>query len=150
MARRSATTTRRGGRSARPPAPPADWASLRPRVTPELLESISRRIVEQFDPERIVLFGSYAHGRPTLDSDVDLLVVMESDEPFLPRVRRVRAAASVPFLPMDIIVATPAEVRERLDMGDTFMAGILKEGILLYERGGRVGAQSGGRLPTRD
>jgi predicted nucleotidyltransferase len=52
----------------------------RVRVTKRLLHNMVQRIVARFQPEKIILFGSYAYGRPHADSDVDLLVIMESDE----------------------------------------------------------------------
>jgi len=112
-----------------------EWSAVRPRVTKRLLGQIASRIAERFHPEKIILFGSYANGRPTLDSDVDLLVVMQSEEPLFPRIRRVAEVAQVPYLPMDVIVRTPVEVAERLAMGDSFLAGILEKGTVLYDRG---------------
>jgi predicted nucleotidyltransferase len=109
-----------------------DWATLYPPVTDALLADITRRIVEKFQPYKVLLFGSYAYGTPDLDSDVDLLVVMDSDEPMAQRIRRVTEVAKVRFLPMDIIVRTPAEVAQRLAMGDFFLAEILDKGKVLY------------------
>ncbi|HET6387634.1 MAG TPA: nucleotidyltransferase domain-containing protein [Armatimonadota bacterium] len=110
------------------------WARLRPRVSERLLSDIVERIVRQFHPKRIILFGSYAYGKPDINSDVDLLVIMESEDPLFPRIRQVADAADVPFLPMDVIVYTPAEIKERLDKEDHFIANILKRGRVLYER----------------
>ena len=124
---------RRGGKS-EPAAPPVEWASLRPVVTDALLHEIVDRVVAAFAPEQIVLFGSYAYGTPDLNSDLDLLVVMDSDEPMARRITRVSAAAQVPFLPMDVLVYTPAEVRERLAKGDFFLSEILAQGRVLYQR----------------
>lgn len=109
-----------------------DWATLRPPVTDALLADITWRIVEKFQPHKVVLFGSYAYGTPDLDSDVDLLVVLDSDEPMAQRIRRVTEVAKVRFLPMDVLVRTPAEIAERLAMGDFFMAEILEKGKVLY------------------
>jgi predicted nucleotidyltransferase len=114
--------------------PIPDWATLRPSVTETLLADITRRIVEKFQPYKVVLFGSYAYGAPDLDSDVDLLVVMDSNEPMAQRMRRVTEVAKVRFLPMDVIVRTPAEMAERLAMGDFFLAEILEKGKVLYCR----------------
>jgi predicted nucleotidyltransferase len=111
-----------------------DWGTLRPPVTEALLAGITRRIVEKFQPYRVVLFGSYAYGAPDLESDVDLLVVMDSDEPMAQRIRRVTEVAKVRFLPMDVIVRTPAEMAQRLAMGDFFLAEILEKGKVLYRR----------------
>jgi len=111
-----------------------DWATLRPSVTEALLVGITRRIVEKFQPNTVILFGSYAYGTPDLDSDVDLLVVMDSDESMAQRIRQVTEVAKIRFLPMDIIVRTPAEMAERLAMGDFFLAEILEKGKVLYRR----------------
>jgi predicted nucleotidyltransferase len=90
--------------------------------------------VERFQPYQVVLFGSYAYGTPDIFSDVDLLVVMDSDETMAQRIRRVSEVAKVRFLPMDIIVRTPAEMEERLAIGDFFIAEILEKGKVLYQR----------------
>ncbi len=117
-----------------PPRPGPDWSSLRPAVTEELLGDVADRIVRQFAPERIVLFGSYAGGTPDSDSDLDLLVVMESQERVAQRIRRVAEVAHVRFLPMDILVYTPAELRHRLEAGDHFLRQVLATGRTFYER----------------
>ncbi len=103
--------------------------------TEDWLPEVVRRIVEVFDPQRILLFGSHAYGETGPDSDVDLLVVMESDE--RPAARSARIASvllDVPF-PMDILVRTPAELHYRLQIGDYFFREILERGRVLYERG---------------
>ena len=105
-----------------------------PRVTPELLQEMTRKIVERFDPEKVILFGSHAWGAPGPDSDVDLLVVMESDERPAERSVQVRMACRPRFLPMDILVRTPAELKRRLAMGDPFVRRVVEEGEVLYER----------------
>lgn len=112
----------------------ADWATLRPAVTDALLSDMTQRIVEKFRPYKVVLFGSYAYGTPHLYSDVDLLVVMDSDETMAQRIRRVSEVAKVRFLPMDLIVYTPTEIEERLALGDFFIAEILEKGKVLYRR----------------
>ena len=115
----------------------AEWTQLRPRVTKSLLAGIVQRIVEKFRTEKIILFGSYANGVPDRDSDLDLLVVMDSKEPMSQRIRRVTEVAKVRFLPMDIVVRTPAEIDERLAIGDFFIADILSTGKVLYQRDAR-------------
>ena len=96
------------------------------------IEALSRLIAERFRPERIVLFGSRASGRPHRDSDVDLLVVL----PF--RGHSARKAAEIlnsvqPDFPVDLIVRTPAELRKRLDLEDAFLSDIMQRGKVLYE-----------------
>jgi len=92
------------------------------------------RVAREFRPEKIFLLGSYAHGLPDEDSDVDVLIVMP-----LPRGRRdVRQAAAIrervqASFPMDVIVRSPQQVARRLARGDGFIADILRHGQLMYE-----------------
>nr|HID12342.1 nucleotidyltransferase domain-containing protein [Anaerolineae bacterium] len=105
-----------------------------PPVTEERLQEMVQRIVEAFDPERIILFGSYASGEPTPHSDVDLLIVMEDgDRPARRSARIARVLLDVPF-PIDILVRTPTELQHRLHIGDYFIQEILERGRVLYER----------------
>jgi predicted nucleotidyltransferase len=111
-------------------------------ATGEQLQEVVRRIKRAFDPQRILLFGSHAYGKPMADSDVDLLVVMESSE--RPAVRSAAIAKElldIPF-PMDILARTPDEIRYRLEIGDHFIREILERGEVLYER--RVPERMGG------
>jgi len=99
------------------------------------IREFSRRVAEEFRPERIILFGSYARGRPTADSDVDLLVVL----PF--RGRGARKAIEIlsrvePGFPVDLLVRTPRQIRQRLAWGDFFIREILERGKVLYETAG--------------
>lgn len=103
-------------------------------VTEELLREVTKRIVEAFDPEKIILFGSHAYGTPTPDSDVDLLIIMESDERPAKRSMRVSKVLQPRPFPMDILVRTPQEVARRLSLGDYFFIEIMKRGKVLYER----------------
>ena len=101
-------------------------------VTRRQITAFSRRIAEEFKPERIILFGSYAKGSPTEDSDVDLLVVM----PF--KGRPVDQSVDIrlktrPSFPIDLIVRTPKGVRKRIAMGDDFIKDIIEDGKVLYE-----------------
>ena len=103
-------------------------------VTTQILDEIVRRIVAALDPERIILFGSYAGGVPHADSDVDLFVVMETELPPARRELEVcRLLRPRPF-PVDIIVKTPAEMEEAARQHDGFLGEILAEGEVLYER----------------
>jgi len=101
-------------------------------VTMKQIEDVGRQIGQRFSPERVILFGSYAEGQPTKDSDVDLLVVMRTKGSPVDQSVEIRLAVRPPF-PMDLLVRTPEKVRERLDMGDPFMRRILEKGRLLYE-----------------
>lgn len=98
------------------------------------LEEIKRRLVKELDPQQIILFGSHAYGQPNADSDVDLLIVMDSHERPVVRAARVsRLLRPKPF-PMDIIVRTPEEIRYRLEIGDQFVREIFERGRVLYDQ----------------
>lgn len=108
----------------------------------------ARRIVENFRPERIILFGSYAYGEPNADSDVDLLVVMPARNQ-LDQAAKIRLALEAPFA-MDLIVRTPERMKKRLQTGDSFTTEILSKGKVLYEaKHSSLGEESGGRSRYR-
>jgi predicted nucleotidyltransferase len=109
------------------------------------IHRLARQIAEQFQPERILLFGSYAYGEPHRDSDVDLLVVMEAKDPIVQAIR-IRRATEHPF-PLDILVRTPEEVRWRTEEGDSFLCEVLGKGKVLYEKANEgMGSKGRGRL----
>jgi len=98
-----------------------------------LPERIATSIVSEFSPERVVLFGSHAWGKPDAASDVDLLVVLDTDDALAMEgaiARRCRPR----FVPMDILVRSPSELAERLRIGDPFMKRVVTQGRVLYER----------------
>ena len=96
------------------------------------INDLSRRIACQFRPRRILLFGSYATGRPTTDSDVDLLVIMPHKGKAVEKSVEIRMKVR-PGFPLDILVRSPKKVKERIAMGDTFMQDIVEKGKVLYE-----------------
>jgi len=103
-------------------------------VTEEALDEIVRRIVSALDPEKIILFGSYVYGTPSADSDVDLLVIMETDARPADRYLAVsRLLRPRPF-PLDILVKTPEEIAHALASGDFFIRELISKGRVLYER----------------
>lgn len=105
-----------------------------PPVTAELLESIVQRIVAGVDPEKIILFGSYAYGQPTHDSDLDVFIIQETNARPAERILAVsRCLRPRPF-PMDILVRTPEEIRAALEQGDAFLTELLARGTVLYAR----------------
>jgi len=101
-------------------------------VTMRQIEDVSRRIAQQFHPERILLFGSYAWGTPSPDSDVDLLVIIPFEGKSVAKSVEMRLMVRPPFA-VDLLVRTPEKVRERLALGDPFIRSILEEGKVLYE-----------------
>jgi uncharacterized protein len=117
-------------------------------IPKRVIRDFARRVAERFQPEKIILFGSYAYGTPHEDSDVDILVVM-------PARSQLRQAFNIdvacePCFPLDIIVRTPENMRWRLEEGDSFLREIVSRGKVLYEKADkRVGAKSGSRLSSR-
>src|SRR3989338_5614693 len=105
-----------------------------PEATKTELKKIVRQVVDAYRPEKIILFGSYAYGRPDADSDLDLLIIKKTSERFIERWINVRQIVSdtkrsIPFEP---IVLTPDEIKERLAIGDQFLEEIIKKGEVLY------------------
>lgn len=94
------------------------------------------RLAREFKPWKIILFGSYAYGRPGPDSDVDVLVVMPLDGNPVDKSVEMRLKLR-PRFPLDLLIRTPAKVRERLAMGDDFIRDIFEKGEVLYEASGR-------------
>ena len=105
-----------------------------PTVDERTLRKIVHRMVQALQPKKIILFGSYADGTPSPDSDVDLLVIMETSAPPAERYLTVsRLLRPRPF-PVDILVKTPKEIRRALDQGDFFIREITTHGLILYEQ----------------
>jgi predicted nucleotidyltransferase len=103
-------------------------------ITPKKIRQAAQKIAEAVHPDKIILFGSFAYGKPTPDSDVDLLVIMESNQSVHTRMVRLSKVLSPRPFPADIITRTPAELRERLEIGDCFFKEIVTKGTVLYER----------------
>jgi predicted nucleotidyltransferase len=103
-------------------------------ITNAKIRQAVQKVVDTINPEKIILFGSFAHGKPNPDSDVDLLIIMKSDRSPHARARQVSEILYPRPFPVDIIVRTPAEVAERLALGDCFFNEIFTKGKVLYER----------------
>ncbi len=101
-------------------------------VTMNQIEELGRRIGREFHAHRVVLFGSYARGVPSGDSDVDLLIILPFEGKSVYQSVEMRMRLR-PTFPVDLIVRTPENVRERIEMGDNFMREVLEEGKVLYE-----------------
>jgi predicted nucleotidyltransferase len=100
------------------------------------IESITRRIVEAFHPRRVVMFGSRARGDARPDSDVDLMVEMETDLSPPRRAMAIDALFGLRGWAMDVLVYTPAEVRQHRQYRNSLLRVIEAEGKVLYERPG--------------
>jgi len=103
------------------------------KVTNELLSKVSDCIVESIQPEKIVLFGSYAWGKPHPDSDVDLFVVVSSsDLPAYKRARAVYRSLRDIVVPFDVIVQTRNEVERAVQVPSSLAHKVMDEGKVLY------------------
>src|SRR3954454_4483000 len=118
----------------RSPAPepvPPRWYRGKDIPMP-VIRRFARQVAERFQPEKIILFGSYAYGTPHDDSDVDILVVMPARSQ-LGIATRIEIAIASPF-PLDIIVRTPKEMKWRLEERESFLTEVTTKGKILYEK----------------
>jgi predicted nucleotidyltransferase len=117
-------------------------------VPMRVIRNFARCVAERFEPEKIILFGSYAYGKPHADSDVDILVVMPARNE-LDQMARIDLTCESCF-PLDILVRTPANLRWRLQEGDSFLREIVSRGKVLYEKVDQgMAAKGRKRLPRR-
>ena len=108
----------------------------RKRIPQEAIDEVVRQIVEKFKPQKIILFGSYARGNPRPESDLDLLIVLDTSLKETKQSLEIRRHLGVMF-GLDLVVYTPQHLKDRVEMGDWFLRDILKEGKVLYEAGSR-------------
>lgn len=99
------------------------------------IPEIKEKIVKAINPEKIILFGSYAWGKPTDDSDVDLFIVKKSKKRRIDRAREAREAISGSGVPVDILVYTPEELKKSIvENQNLFIEDIARNGKILYEK----------------
>jgi predicted nucleotidyltransferase len=101
-------------------------------VDEQEIRSLSERIAKEFQPQRIILFGSYATGRPTPDSDVDLLVILPFEGKNLTKSLEILNYTNPPF-PIDLLARTPEDTERRYREGDPLIREALDRGKVLYE-----------------
>jgi predicted nucleotidyltransferase len=99
----------------------------------ERVKAISKRLKKEYGAQEVILFGSHARGEATEDSDVDILVIAPTTEPFFQRIASVKRLIRDlrNGLPVSPIVLTQEEIEERVRVGDQFIEGILEEGVEL-------------------
>lgn len=95
-----------------------------------LIRSISERIKSRFNPQKVILFGSRAVGDAEKNSDIDILVIVETDESVKKLAWRIRNELES-TVPIDILVRTPRQIDTRLELGDFFIRDIIEKGIPL-------------------
>jgi len=102
----------------------------------DLMQDIIRRIVATAQPEKIILFGSRARGDARPDSDFDILVIKQSDEPGYRRDAALYLALAGLNAPVDVLTYTPEEVRDWSAVPQAFLTTALREGKVVYEKAG--------------
>lgn len=109
---------------------------VKDRKLRKLILEIVDRIKRGYEPERIILYGSYAYGKPTEDSDVDLFIVKDTDKRRVDRFVEVSRLIYEPGRRISVspLVYTPKELEERLSLGDDFVQEVLTKGEVLYGR----------------
>ena len=101
------------------------------------IADITEKIVQEYRPEKIILFGSHVWGEPNESSDVDLLVIKADERSRLERQRSVRRLLSGFDVPIDVLVYTKAEIEEKVNRSrNLFLEDILRNGRVLYNRDG--------------
>ncbi len=100
----------------------------------KVIQNILKKLVAEYAPQKVILFGSYAYGSPGQDSDIDLLIIKETTERFIDRWVTVQGllTGTHRFLPLETLVLTSAEIENRIAIGDQFIAEILQKGEVLY------------------
>ena len=99
----------------------------------EKLRKISERLKKEYQAEKVILYGSYAKGQATQDSDVDLFIIAQTNDRFFERLAEVRKLVrDLSYkIPLSPIVLTKEEVESRLERGDQFVDQIMKNGVYL-------------------
>ena len=110
----------------------APTVDVRDRIPDEIIRELISRIASQFQPKRIILFGSYAYGKPRPESDVDILVVMDTSLRETQQALEIRQHVQ-PLFGVDILVYTPSRLEQRLKLGDSFLEEITEKGLVMYE-----------------
>jgi len=100
-------------------------------ITPTQIRQVSDETARRFQPKRIILFGSYAYGTPTEDSDVDLLVVLPFESRAAKKSTEIQMAVHVRF-PVDLITITPERLRAEIERGDFFLREVTQKCRELY------------------
>ncbi len=108
------------------------------REIKSILTEIVEKLKNEYKPLKIILFGSYAYGNPTKDSDIDLLILKNTTGKRVDRFVQVKKIIYNPArkVPVSPLVYTPAELEARIRIGDDFIKEITKKGVVLYERAG--------------
>ena len=98
------------------------------------IREIATEIATKFNPDKIILFGSYANGTQKEDSDLDLLIIQNSDLSIQNRGYEIRMSLIGTMIPFDIVIYTESEFEQEKDKSSSFLNSVMKNSKLLYER----------------
>ena len=101
-------------------------------ITKSQIDAVTQKIISEYAPEKIILFGSYAQGTPTDDSDLDLLIIKDDSGPVVQRNRNVRKLLREFMFPVDVIIKTTREFETFKDIVGTVVYSANKYGQILY------------------
>jgi predicted nucleotidyltransferase len=104
------------------------------KVSPKHIRAVVEQIVSTFHPEKIILFGSYAYGKPSTWSDLDLLVIMDAPKGEVETALAMRKILPPYPFSIDILVRSAKTIEQRKAMGDGFLQEITQRGKVMYER----------------
>lgn len=106
------------------------------KAVKDTIRKILDKLVTGYAPQKVILYGSYAYGKPDRDSDIDLLIIKETTERFIDRWVTVQQilTGTHPSIPVETLVLTPQEMEKRLAIGDQFVEEIINKGEVLYAR----------------
>lgn len=105
--------------------------NLKNMITEETIKEVTDKIIQECQPEKVILFGSYAWGKPNENSDIDLFIVKETENT-RETGRKISRLIFPRLFPLDIIVYTPHQIEKRKNLGDLFIKDILENGKILY------------------
>ncbi|HBA88631.1 MAG TPA: hypothetical protein DCZ75_11815 [Geobacter sp.] len=101
-------------------------------ITQQQIDEITASIAENYKPEKIILFGSYAYGNPSEDSDLDLLVILPFEGRPIYKSMEILETLH-PTVPLDLLVRTPEQLATRLALHDFFLQEVIQKGRVIYE-----------------
>lgn len=105
-----------------------------PEINESMIKEIVTKIVNNFNPEKVIIFGSQVWGKPGTWSDIDILIIMNYNGTSSQVAAKVSKIARPKYVPMDILIRTPEEIDQRIKLNDHFIKRILSGGKVLYDR----------------